>query len=416
MKPSADLEKGAVGASSIQRHFGTLPDPRVQRGQAHLLLDVVTIAILAVIAGAKGWDDMEVYAKAHEPWLRGFLELPGGPPSDDTFRRIFVRLNAKAFRNCFMAWMSALAGSVAGMLIAIDGKTLRRSFDCASGRTALHLVHAWAAENRVLLGQVATAEKSNEITAIPELLDLLELKGAIVTIDAMGCQRKIVEKIVEKGADYAIALKGNQEKLHDEVAGYLDAAIADGGARMFETRDEGHGRVEARRLYAVSNVAWLSATHGRGCEAWCASSVNAPRTGRRASSASTTSRAFLRITFGASPGSSAATGASRTRCTGASMSPSTRTRAGSGLAMDLKTSRSFGASRSSCSDASPRCARALQRSSFALPPIRATRCGSCSQVSLRNQTRERELALVTTPLPRNPNARPPPPPISVPAA
>ena len=259
MKPSADLEKGAVGASSIQRHFGTLPDPRVQRGQAHLLLDVVTIAILAVIAGAKGWDDMEVYAKAHEPWLRGFLELPGGPPSDDTFRRIFVRLNAKAFRNCFMAWMSALAGSVAGMLIAIDGKTLRRSFDCASGRTALHLVHAWAAENRVLLGQVATAEKSNEITAIPELLDLLELKGAIVTIDAMGCQRKIVEKIVEKGADYAIALKGNQEKLHDEVAGYLDAAIADGGARLFETRDEGHGRVEVRRLYAVSNVAWLSA-------------------------------------------------------------------------------------------------------------------------------------------------------------
>lgn len=259
MKPSAELQKGARGASSIHRHFGSLPDPRVERGRSHLLLDVVTIAILAVIGGAKGWDDMEVYARSHEATLREFLELPGGPPSDDTFRRVFIRLNAKAFRNCFIGWMRALAGTVDGMLVAIDGKTLRRSFDCASGRTALHLVHAWAAENRVLLGQVATSEKSNEITAIPELLDLLELKGAVVTIDAMGCQRKIVEKIVEKGADYAIALKGNQEKLHDEVAGYLDAAIADGGARVHETRDEGHGRVEVRRLYSVSNVDWLTA-------------------------------------------------------------------------------------------------------------------------------------------------------------
>ena len=259
MKHSAELQKGARGASSIHRHFGSLPDPRVERGRSHLLLDVVTIAILAVIGGAKGWDDMEVYARSHEATLREFLELPGGPPSDDTFRRVFIRLNAKAFRNCFIAWMRALAGTVDGMLVAIDGKTLRRSFDCASGRTALHLVHAWAAENRVLLGQVATSEKSNEITAIPELLDLLELKGAVVTIDAMGCQRKIVEKIVEKGADYAIALKGNQEKLHDEVAGYLDAAIADGGARVHETRDEGHGRVEVRRLYSVSNVDWLTA-------------------------------------------------------------------------------------------------------------------------------------------------------------
>ena len=259
MKPSAELQKGARGASSIHRHFGSLPDPRVERGRSHLLLDVVTIAILAVIGGAKGWDDMEVYARSHEATLREFLELPGGPPSDDTFRRVFIRLNAKAFRNCFIAWMRALAGTVDGMLVAIDGKTLRRSFDCASGRTALHLVHAWAAENRVLLGQVATSEKSNEITAIPELLDLLELKGAVVTIDAMGCQRKIVEKIVEKGADYAIALKGNQEKLHDEVAGYLDAAIADGGARVHETRDEGHGRLEVRRLYSVSNVDWLTA-------------------------------------------------------------------------------------------------------------------------------------------------------------
>lgn len=219
----------------------------------------MTIGILAVIAGAKGWDDMEVYAKSHETWLRQFLALPNGASSDDTFRRLFIRLNAKAFAACFTAWMSELVGSTAGKLVAIDGKTLRGSFDHASGRTPLHLVHAWVAENRVLLGQYATSEKSNEITAIPELLELLDLKGAVVTIDAMGCQKKIVEKIVEKEADYAIALKGNQGTLHDEVAGYLDAAIADGGTRMFETRDEGHGRQEVRRLYAVSDVDWLTA-------------------------------------------------------------------------------------------------------------------------------------------------------------
>lgn len=244
--------------TSIQRHFADLPDPRVQRTRAHLLLDIVTIAILAVIAGAKGWDDMETYAKLQEPWLREFLELPGGAPSDDTFRRVFVRLNAKAFAACFSAWMKTLVDSTEGKVIAIDGKTLRGSFDHAAGRTPIHLVHAWATENHVLLGQCATSEKSNEITAIPELLDLLDLKGAVVTIDAMGCQKKIVAKIVQKEADYAIALKGNQETLHEEVAGYLDAAIADGGARTFETRDEAHGRTEIRRVYAVSDVDWLS--------------------------------------------------------------------------------------------------------------------------------------------------------------
>ena len=244
--------------TSIQLHFADLPDPRVQRTRAHLLLDIVTIAILAVIAGAKGWDDMETYAKLQEPWLREFLELPGSAPSDDTFRRVFVRLNAKAFGACFTAWMKTLVGSTEGKVIAIDGKTLRGSFDRAAGRTPIHMVHAWATENHVLLGQCATSEKSNEITAIPELLDLLDHKGAVVTIDAMGCQKKIVAKIVQKEADYAIALKGNQETLHEEVAGYLNAAIADGGARTFETRDEGHGRTEIRRVYAVSNVDWLS--------------------------------------------------------------------------------------------------------------------------------------------------------------
>lgn len=247
-----------TAASSIQRHFASLPDPRVARTRVHLLTDLITIAILAVIAGAKGWDDIETFADSHFEWLKQFLALPGEAPSDDTFQRVFVRLDAKAFSACFTAWMKSLMDTTEGKLIAIDGKTLRRSFDTATGRTSLHLVHAWVAENRILLGQYATEEKSNEITAIPELLDLLDLKGAVVTIDAMGCQKKIVSKIVAKEADYVIALKGNQETLHEEVANYLDAAIADGGARVFETREEGHGRQEVRRLYAVSDVDWLS--------------------------------------------------------------------------------------------------------------------------------------------------------------
>ena len=210
MSTPADPEDRRVRVNSITAHFAALEDPRVARTRVHLLLDLVTIAILAVIAGAEGWDDIETYAKAREPMLREFLDLPGGPPSDDTFRRLFIRLNPKVFGACFTAWMQALVGSCEGKLVAIDGKTLRRSFDRARERSALHLVHAWVAANHVLLGQYATSEKSNEITAIPELLDLLDLRGAVVTIDAMGCQKKIVEKIVQKGADYAITLKGNQ--------------------------------------------------------------------------------------------------------------------------------------------------------------------------------------------------------------
>lgn len=249
--------------NSITKHFASLPDPRVARTRVHLLTDLITIAILAVIAGAEGWDDIETYAEAREPMLREFLDLPGGAPSDDTFRRLFVRLNPKAFVACFTAWMSSLIGSCEGKLVALDGKTLRRSFDRARGKGPLHLVHAWVAENRVLLGQYATEEKSNEITAIPELLDLLDLRGAVVTLDAMGCQKKIVAKIIEKEADYAITLKGNQSKLHTDVADYMDAAIADGGVRTYETREESHGRVEVRRVSVSSDVDWLE-----GIEEW----------------------------------------------------------------------------------------------------------------------------------------------------
>jgi predicted transposase YbfD/YdcC len=237
--------------NSITKFFGTLPDPRVERTRAHQLLDIVTIAILAVIAGAQGWDDIETYGKAREALLREFLDLPGGIPSDDTFRRVFIRLDPKAFGACFTAWMHELVGSTKGKLVAIDGKTLRRSFDRARGRSALHIVHAWVAANRLLLGQYATEEKSNEITAIPELLDTLDLRGAIVTIDAMGCQKKIIQKIVSKEAHYAVSLKGNQGTLHDNVSSYLDAAIADDAARVIETHDEGHGRIEIRRAYVA---------------------------------------------------------------------------------------------------------------------------------------------------------------------
>jgi hypothetical protein len=188
--------------TSIDLHFTDLPDPRVQRTRTHLLLDIVTIAILAVIAGAKGWDDMETYAKLQEPWLREFLELPGGAPSDDTFRRVFVRLNAKAFAACFTSWMKSLVGSTEGKVIAIDGKTLRGSFNRAAGSLPIHMVHPWATENHVLLGQCATSEKSNEITAIPELLQLLDVSGALVSIDAAGCQKDIAARVVAGRGDF----------------------------------------------------------------------------------------------------------------------------------------------------------------------------------------------------------------------
>lgn len=245
----------------FHQHFATVPDPRVHARSDHKLLDIISISILAVISGADGWDEIACYGRGKEQWLRTFLELPSGIPSADTFRRVLSALDPDAFRRSFVAWMQALVGSTKGKLVAIDGKTARRSFDRTHEKAALHLVSAWVRENQLTLGQVATEEKSNEITAIPVLLGMLDLRGAVVTIDAMGAQKEIAKDIVAKGADYILALKGNQGNLHAQAVEFFK----DAGTEKFEsvshtfheTQDEAHGRREVRRVWSSTD---LSAT------------------------------------------------------------------------------------------------------------------------------------------------------------
>lgn len=236
--------------SSLVAHFSVLEDPRDALKRRHQLLDMVVIAIAATLGGADGWVEIAQFGRAKEAWLRQFLALPHGIPAHDTFGRVFSLLDPQAFEQCFRAWVAAIRTVIPGEIIAIDGKTLRRSHDRAKGLAALHVVSAWATANRVVLGQVATEAKSNEITAIPALLALLMLKGAIVTIDAMGCQTKIAEQIVTQGGDYVLALKGNQGKLAAEVEeAFIDADArdyADVESESLDTTERGHGRVETR--------------------------------------------------------------------------------------------------------------------------------------------------------------------------
>ena len=209
--------------ATIIEHFSELADPR-RYNRRHLLIDIVVIAICAVICGADDWVAVEEFGAAKQDWFAEFLELPHGIPSHDTFRRLFAVLDAEQFRNCFIGWISAVYEVTEGQVVPIDGKQLRRSHDKGLGKDAIHMVSAWASENRVVLGQVKVDEKSNEITAIPELLDMLEIAGCIVTIDAMGCQKKITQKVKDKQADYTIAVKGNQKGLHEDVMEIFDRA------------------------------------------------------------------------------------------------------------------------------------------------------------------------------------------------
>lgn len=248
--------------TSITVHFSSLPDPRVERSKLHSLLDILTIAILAVLCGAEGWEDMEEFGESKEKWLKTFLLLENGIPSHDTFRRVFAAIDPLEFERCFMGWVKSVSKSLKGKVVAIDGKSLRGSYDRASESSPLHLVHAFAAENQILLGQRATEDKSNEITAIPELLSLLDLEGAIVTIDAMGCQKKIAEKIVKGGADYILALKGNQETMHEEVADFFEDILQDKKTEIplsyAETTEGDHGRIETRRVWSTSEISWFA--------------------------------------------------------------------------------------------------------------------------------------------------------------
>ena len=252
---------------SFAHHFAELTDPRIDRSKLHELLDIIAIAICAVVAGAESWDDIEEFGLAKHTWLKTFLALPNGIPSHDTVRRPFERLDPEEFQRRFLNWIEALHEASQQQVIAIDGKTLRRSFDRAKGKSALHLVHAWATANHLLLGQVAVDEKSNEITAIPVLLKMLELSGAIVTIDAMGCQQEIARTIRQRQADYLLALKANHEHLYEQVVAFFDRA----GARAMKGDDihyhreweEGHGRTECRRCWVTSDLSWLE-----GREEW----------------------------------------------------------------------------------------------------------------------------------------------------
>ena len=235
-------------------YFTDLPDPRMDRTKKHLLGDILVIAVCAVIAGADSFPEVETFGKAKEPWLRRFLALPNGIPSHDTFNRVFAALDRRAFADCFARWMAGLAGAVGLRAVAIDGKAVRAApRDTFSG--CLHLVSAWAVENRLILGQEAVADGAHEITAIPELLRLLELKGALVTIDAAGCQVEIARQIRANKGHYLLAVKGNQPGLQDAVRAVFDRACAtDFAGLRYDTHgqvEDGHGRHEERYVTVV---------------------------------------------------------------------------------------------------------------------------------------------------------------------
>jgi predicted transposase YbfD/YdcC len=256
--------------ATLDQHFSDLVDPRVDRTKLHKLVDILVIAICAVIAGADNWEDVEAFGKAKQEWFQTFLELPNGIPSHDTFTRVFARLEPEQFQTCFVRWIAAVSQRIGGQVIAIDGKVLRRSHDHGIGQAAIDMVSAWAAANHLVLGQVKVTEKSNEITAIPRLLEALEVAGCIVTIDAMGCQTTIAQAIVEQDADYVLALKDNQGQLYEDVQLlFSDLEGSQYQAYVFDyakTVEKGHGRLEIRECWTISDPAVLC--HLRGFEKW----------------------------------------------------------------------------------------------------------------------------------------------------
>ena len=242
-------------------HFDHLQDPRRDQGKRHRLDHILVIALCAVTAGAEGWDDIATFAKAKAHWLEKRLAFKHGPPSGDTVRRVLSTISVESFAQGFLRWIETVVSKTAGEVIAIDGKTLRRSYDKDDPKAALHMISAWASQQRLVLAQHKVDGKSNEIRAIPALLEVLDVAGCIVTLDAMGTQTEIAEQICAQGGDYVLALKGNQGKLHQEVREYFADGLRRGFAQMpihfVATTDLGHGRKEVRRLWASSDVAWL---------------------------------------------------------------------------------------------------------------------------------------------------------------
>ncbi len=260
------MERPAILA--LTRHFAALDDPRVERTKLHPLVSIIAIAICAVIGGAETWDEIEAFGEAKADWFAGFLDLPHGIPSHDTFNRVFAALDPEQFRAGFLAWMQAVTQVLPAQVVALDGKTSRRSHDRGAGKPPIHMVSAWATTNRLVLAQVKVDEKSNEITALPELLQRLTLTGCIVTIDAMGCQQSIARQIVGQDADYVLALKENQPTLWADVQESFAQARRSGFAAVVHDAavevDKGHGRLEIRRHWVIDDaeeLAWLQAEH-----------------------------------------------------------------------------------------------------------------------------------------------------------
>jgi len=247
-------------ADTCLKHFSKLEDPRIQNHNfRHNLSDILIIAVLATICGADGWIEIERFAMAKEDWLRTFLELPNGIPSHDTFGRVFSLLNPQSFEACFSAWLNSLTIDLKNEIIALDGKTVRGSGNKRQGDAPIHLVSAWAAENRMMLAQVKTADHSNEITAIPTLLKMIDVEDSVVTIDAIGCQTKIAKQILQQKANYVLALKENQKTLYDNVVSILHLAESNKQKqykKMLHRRKiekiKGHGRIETRKYTLVS--------------------------------------------------------------------------------------------------------------------------------------------------------------------
>jgi predicted transposase YbfD/YdcC len=244
-------------AATIETYFSELSDPRIERTKRHKLVDILVIGICAVICGADDYVAITDFGRAKEAWLRQYLEMPLGIPSHDTFWRVFGAIDPEQFQACFLSWVSAVSKLFPGEIVNIDGKKLRRSHDKAEGKAAIHMVSAWAAQNRLVLGQVKVDDKSNEITAIPELLRRLDLAGCLVTIDAMGCQTDIAQQIRRQQADYLLALKGNQSNLHEDVVLLFDDLEQSGFTAytydVDKTVDKNHGRIEVRHCWTISD-------------------------------------------------------------------------------------------------------------------------------------------------------------------
>jgi predicted transposase YbfD/YdcC len=243
---------------TIKEHFSELEDPRGDN-KRHLLMDIIVIAICAAICGADSWTDVELFGEAKEKWFKGFLKLPHGIPSHDTFGRVFRLLNGEQFQRCFREWITAVEERTQGQVVALDGKQLRRSHDRRLGKKAIYMVSAWASENGLVLGQRKVDERSNEITAIPKLLDALELSGCIVTTDAMGCQTDIAEKVIENDADYVLVVKANQELLFKTLYELFNDTqeLSQVNLDYHKTVDKGHGRIEVRECWSTSDPDYL---------------------------------------------------------------------------------------------------------------------------------------------------------------